>query len=170
VAFSLPVVTAGAAWLAVARVCTAWSREEEPPLLRTFASTVRHRFWSGLGLVSAAAAIAALPLLEGRIAIAADLPGARVEVVVLTILAVGGLGVVLLSVPAAAGGLRAVAALRSAVLVVRRAPWAAPAAVAAVAAGALIVYLLPVLAVVMAGPVGFAITAVWVRAGGPRQR
>jgi uncharacterized membrane protein YesL len=166
-AFSVPVITAGAAWLAVARVCTAWAGEVEPPLLRTFVETIRRRFLTGLALQAIAVGVAAVPYLEFRVTLAARLPGARLEAAALAVLAAVALGAVLLSVPAAAaGGLRALPALKAGVLVVRAAPWAAPAAVGALAAGAAIVYLLPVLAVVMAGPVGFAVSAIWVRAGG----
>jgi hypothetical protein len=163
--FSLPVVTAGAAWLAVARVCTAWAHDVEPPLVRTFLWAIRHRLATGLALQAIAAAAAVLPYLELRVALAADIPGARLEAALLAALAAGALSVTLLSVPAAAAeGLTARAALAEALTLVRAAPWAAAAALAALAAGAAVVYLLPVLAVVMAGPVGFAVSAVWVRA------
>jgi Protein of unknown function, DUF624 len=165
--FSLPVVTSGAAWLAVARVCTAWAHDIEPPLLRTFASTVRHRFGTGLALQLLAAGIAVVPYLELRVALAARVPGAPLEAAALAVLAAVGLAVALLAVPGAAAGLSAGAALRAAVPLLRRAPWAGVAAVGALAAGAAIVYLLPVLAVIMAGPVGFAISAVWIRAANP---
>jgi hypothetical protein len=224
--FSLPVVTSGAAWLAVARVCTAWADDVEPPLLRTFVDTIRRRWLTGLALQAVAIGVAAVPYLDLRFALAAHLPGARLEAAALAVLAVFGLGSALLAVPAAgagagpsstagagagpsstagagagpsgtagagagpsgtagagagpsgtagagagpggtAGELGAVRALRAAVLATRAAPWAAPAAVGALAGGAAIVYLLPVLAVVMAGPVGFAVSAIWVRAVRP---
>ena len=165
--FSLPVVTSGAAWIAVARVCTAWARDVEPPLLRTFAATVRRRFGTGLVLQLLAVGVTAVPYLELRAALAARLPGAPLEAAALGVFAAGGLAVMLLAVPAAATGLSAGAALRAALALLRRAPWAGVAAVGALVAGAAIVYLLPVLAVVMAGPVGLAITAVWVRAANP---
>jgi uncharacterized membrane protein YesL len=165
-AFSLPLVTSGAAWLAVARVCTAWSRDVEPPLLRTFFQTVRDRLPTGLALQAVAAGAAFLPYLELRIALAAEVPGARLEAALLAVLAAGALSVALLSVPAAAAdGLTATAALRESLALVRRVPLAAVAALAALAAGSAVVYLLPVLALVMAGPVGFAVTAAWVWAG-----
>lgn len=164
--FSLPLVTSGAAWLAVARVATAWTEGVEPPLLRTFASTVRHRFGAGLVLQLLAIGVGFLPYLELRVVLAAGLPGARVEAAALAVLAAAGLAVILLAVPAAALGQPAGAALRQAIALLRRAAWAGPAAVGALAAGAAILCLLPVLVIVMAGPVGFAIAAVWVRAGG----
>ena len=164
--FSLPVVTSGAAWLGVARVATAWTQGIEPPLLRTFASTLRHRFGAGLALQLLAIGIGAVPYLELRVVLAAGLPGARVEAVALAVLAAAGLAVVLLAAPAAALGQPATVALRHALALLRRAPWAGPLAVGALAAGGIILYLLPVLVVVMAGPVGFAIAAVWARAGG----
>lgn len=166
--FSLPVVTSGAAWLGVARVATAWTEGVEPPLLRTFASTVRQRFGTGLVLQLLAIVVGFLPYLELRVVLAAGLPGARVEAAALAVLAAAGLAVILLAVPAAALGQPAGAALRRALALLRRAPWAGPAAVGALAAGAAILYLLPVLVVVMAGPVGFAVAAVWARAGGRR--
>jgi len=164
--FSLPVVTSGAAWLAVARVCTAWTRDEEPPLLRTFLHTVRHRLLTGLALQAVAAGAAVLPYLELRIALAAQVPGARLEAALLGVLAAFALSVALLSVPAAAAhGLAAPAALGEALALVRRVPLAAAAALAAPATAAAVVYLMPVLAVVMAGPAGSAVCAVWAWAG-----
>lgn len=163
-AFSLPLVTAGAAWSAVADVCAAWARGEEPSLLRTFAARVRRDLAGGLVLQLAAAALVVVPYLEIRIALAGHLPGARVESAALGLVGCWLLVVVLLAFPARATGLAWPAAVRDAARVVRTRPWVVPTAAAALMAAALLVYAVPPLAAVMAGPLGYALSATYLRA------
>jgi Protein of unknown function, DUF624 len=163
--FSLPVVTAGAAWLAVCEICDGWSHDVEAPLLRTFVASIRHRLVPGLTFQLLASAAVLLPLLELRIALSANLPGARLEAALLGALAAGALVLVLLACcETATRGVRPRTALRDAAQLWRHARWAGVGVLAAVVAGLIMVWLMPVLGVLMAGPVGFAVTAVRLRA------
>src|SRR6266700_5755437 len=80
-AFSIPVVTAGAAWIAAATIFDAWSRGEEPPLVSTFVTTLRTQMRAGLAAQLAFAAVAVAAYFDIRIAGAAHVPGARIETV-----------------------------------------------------------------------------------------
>src|SRR5215471_15513529 len=76
-AFSIPVFTAGAAWIAAATIFDAWSRGEEPPLVSTFATALRTQLRAGL---------------------AAHLPGGRIEAVAAGLIAAGLTGIIQLAV------------------------------------------------------------------------
>src|SRR5579875_766288 len=86
-ACSLPVVTAGAAWAAVAEVCDAWLRGEEPPLVRSFARAVRRELAPGFALGLLAMLLVALPYLEVKVALAERLPGGSADSGALCLLA-----------------------------------------------------------------------------------
>lgn len=168
---SLPLVTAGAAWSGVAEICRAWNRGEEPPLARTFATVLRRDFAGGLAMSVLGVAGAAL-LLEARIALAARLPGAQVEAVALGLAGVAALCVVALAFSRHAAGTDADAAARTtwresvrgaAVLCVCR-PWVIPVTAVALGIPALLVVVLPPVIVFIAGPAGYAVSAVHDRA------
>jgi uncharacterized membrane protein YesL len=166
---SVPVVTAGAAWSAVAETCDAWSRGEEPPLLRTFASVIRRDFLGGLGMTVLGLAATA-PLLEARISLAARLPGARAEAVALGLLGAAAVCVVALAFPArAASAARAGwrASLRAATALSVARPWVLPLTALALAIPAFLVVVYPALIVFVAGPAGYAVSAVHARATAP---
>jgi len=168
---SLPLVTAGAAWSAVARICHAWNRGEEPPLVRTFVSVIRRDFGGGLGM-TALGLLAAAPLLEARISLTARLPGARAEAVALGLVGVTALCVVALTFPRHAAdpavtwrdSLRATAALAAA------RPWVIPLTAVALGLPAFLVIVYPALIVFIGGPAGYAVCAVYGRAVRARYR
>jgi uncharacterized membrane protein YesL len=163
--FSLPVVTAGGAWSAVAEVCAAWHRDEEPPLLATFAAVVRRDWAGGLALLAAAAGAGALPAIEIRVALAAGLPGARLEAVALAIVGAVAVSVLLLAFPErVATGARWLPALRGAVALATARPWAVAATAAGLAIAGFLVVVYPPLALLIAGPAGYAVSAVHTRA------
>src|SRR5262249_4328958 len=97
-AFSLPIVTAGAGWIAAERIFDAWTRDDEPPMVRTFTETVNKRWGIGLALQAIAAAIVAVGYFDIRFAWAAKVPGAHIEVVALAILCAGAAALLLLTV------------------------------------------------------------------------
>jgi Protein of unknown function, DUF624 len=164
--FSLPLITAGAAWLAVCEVCDDWSRGVEPPLLRTFVGSVRHRLVQGLALELLAISVVLLPVLELRIAVIAGLPGVALEATMLGLLAAGGVALVLLACcETATGGVGPGAALRAAARLWLAVPWAGAGVLLVVLVGLGLVWLMPVLGVIMGGPVGFAVMVIWLRAG-----
>ncbi len=169
-ACSLPVITAGAGWAAVAEVCDAWLRGEEPPLLRSFARTVRRELAHGLVLDLVALLLAALPYLEVRIALAERLPGGPVDSGALCLLAAAALTVFLLAFPVRAAT-RAPwpEAFRQSAGLCRNCPWAAVLAAAAVGTGVILVLAFPPLIVLIAGPVGYALTVVHARAAAARR-
>jgi uncharacterized membrane protein YesL len=165
--FSLPVVTAGGAWAAVAEVCAAWHRGEEPPLLKTFAAVVRRDLVGGLAMLAAAVSAGALPAIEIRVALAAGLPGARLEAVALAGVGAVAVSVLLLAFPQrVATGASWLSALRGAMALVAARPWAIAATASGVAIAGFLVLIYPPFALLMAGPAGYAVSAVhtWARA------
>jgi uncharacterized membrane protein YesL len=169
-ACSLPVVTAGAAWAAVAEVCDAWLRGEEPPLVRSFARAVRRELAPGFALGLLAMLLVALPYLEVKVALAERLPGGSADSGALCLLAAAALTVFLLAFPVRAAT-RAPwpKAFRQSAGLCRNHPWAAVLAAAAVGAGVIMVLAFPPLIVLIAGPVGYALTVVHARAAAVRR-
>lgn len=164
---SIPLVTVGAAWAAVADICHSWSRDEEPPLVPTFLRAVRREFVPGLALSALLLVVVALPYLEIRIVAAAHLPGAWVESIGLGVVAAGCLGVLLLAFPTHAEERSSwAAAVRTAAQLAVRGPWVALVALTAVGVGAVLVDVFPPLVVLIGGPIGYAVSAVhaWGRA------
>jgi uncharacterized membrane protein YesL len=162
--FSLPLVTAGAAWSAVAEVCDAWHRAEEPPLLRTFARVVRRDLFGGFAMALLAVAAAGVPLLETRVALAARLPGARLEGGALCVIGAVALTVVLLAFPQRAATAEPWrSALGSVARLCAARPWAVVVTAVALAVGAVIVIAYPPLIMLIGGPIGYAVSAVRAR-------
>jgi uncharacterized membrane protein YesL len=172
---SLPVVTAGAAWSAVAEICHAWNRGEEPPLVRTFASVIRRDFLGGLGMTVLGLASAA-PLLEARVSLAAGFPVARAEAGALVLVGAAAISVVALAFPhRAAVRSRWRESLRAAVALAAARPWVVPLVAVALGLPAFLVIACPALIVFIGGPAGYAVSAVHARAvttrpEGPRPR
>jgi uncharacterized membrane protein YesL len=168
---SLPVVTAGAAWAAVAHVCHAWSAGEEPPLARTFCRVLRRELAPGAVLGSLVCAVVALPYLEARVALAARLPGALAESAALGLLGAAGLAVLLLAFPErASSGAGWRDSLRGSARLCRERPWAPAGSVIALAIGIVLVVVFPPLIVLIGGPVGFAVSAIHTRASAQAAR
>jgi uncharacterized membrane protein YesL len=163
--FSLPVVTAGGAWSAVAEVCAAWHRDEEPPLLKTFAAVVRRDLAGGLAMLAAAVGAGVLPAIEIRVALAAGLPGARLEAVALAIVGAVAVSVLLLAFPQhVATGTPWLSSLRGAVALATARPWVIAATAVGVAIPGFLVVIYPPFALLIAGPAGYAVSAVHTRA------
>jgi hypothetical protein len=168
---SLPVVTAGAAWAAVAHVCHAWSAGEEPPLARTFCRAVRRELAPGVVLGLLGCASVALPYLEARTALAARLPGALPESVALGLLGAAWLAVLLLAFgERASAGTGWRESLRRSARLCRERPLAPAGSVIALAIGIVLVLVFPPLIVLIAGPVGYAVSAIHARASAPASR
>jgi uncharacterized membrane protein YesL len=166
--FSLPVVTAGAAWLAAATVFEGWSRDEEPPLLATFVGALRSQLRTGLLAELAAAVIGVIAYFDIRFAGAAQLPGAHLDMVAIALLAAAALGIVQLAVAQRAHtGSGPRDSVRGAVALARSTPWALPLVIFATAICATLVALIPALILLVAGPLAYAISVVHARA---RQR
>lgn len=165
-ACSLPVVTAGAAWSAVAEICHAWNSGEEPPLVRTFASVIRRDFLGGLGMTALGLAAAA-PLLEARLSLAARLPVARAEAGALALIGAAAISVVALAFPyRAAVGAGWRDSLRAAVALVVARPWVVPLVAVALGLPAFLVIVFPAFVVFIGGPAGYAVSAVHAKAAG----
>jgi uncharacterized membrane protein YesL len=161
---SVPVITAGAAWSAVAEICHAWNRGEEPPLARTFASVIRRDFLGGLGMMVLGLAAAA-PLLEARASLAARLPMARAESGALALVGAAAIAVLALAFPhraAVGGGWRE--SLRGAVALAAAKPWMVPLVTVALGLPAFLVTVYPAVVVFIGGPAGYAVSAVHARA------
>ncbi|GAA5190716.1 hypothetical protein GCM10023322_46530 [Rugosimonospora acidiphila] len=164
-AFSLPVFTAGAAWLAAATVFDRWADDEEPPLVATFVAALRTQLRAGLGAQCAVGLIAAIGYFDVRVAGAAHVFGARLEMFAVALLAAFAIGLVLLaSAQRAHAGGTVGDSLRGAVALVGAAPWAVPLVVLAAAVCVILVAIVPALALVLAGPLAYAVSAVHVRA------
>ncbi|GIH18796.1 DUF624 domain-containing protein [Rugosimonospora africana] len=164
-AFSLPVVTAGAAWLAAATVFDAWTRDEEPKLLPTFVAALRTQLRTGLIAEVALAVIGAAGYFDIRFAGAAHVPGAWLERLALALIAAGAAGLVLLVLADRAhtgGGVRD--SLRGALALAGAAPWAVPLVVFAAAVCATLVAIIPALLLIVAGPLAYAVSVVHARA------
>lgn len=163
--FSLPLVTAGAAWAAVAEVCACWHRAEEPPLVTTFAAVVRREFAAGTAMAIAGLAAAALPALELRVTLAARVPGARVEAAALAVVGGVALSLVLLTFPQrSATGEPWTRCVRTVVSLASARLWVVPLTAVAVAVAGFLVVVYPPLILMIAGPVGYAVSAVHARA------
>jgi uncharacterized membrane protein YesL len=168
---SLPLVTAGAAWSAVAEICRAWTRGEEPPLARTFVSVIRRDFPGGLGMTMLGL-VAAAPLLEARITLAARLPGARPEAGALGLVGAVAICLFALAFPehSAYPGLSWPGSLRAAAALAASRPWIVPLTAVALGLPAFLVIVYPALIVFIAGPAGYAVSAVHARGHGSRAR
>lgn len=163
--FSLPVITAGGAWSAVAEVCAAWHRGEEPPLLKTFAVVVRRDLVGGLAMLAAAVGAGALPAVEIRVVLAARPPGAHLEAFALAGVGAVAVSVLLLAFPQrAATGASWSSALHGAAALAAARPWAIAATASGVAIAGFLVLVYPPFALLMAGPAGYAVSAVHTRA------
>lgn len=164
--FSLPVVTAGAAWCAAAEIVAGWQQDREAPLLRTFATVVRRDLRSGLAVQAVVLAVAAATWFEVHAALAAHVPGAPVEAAALALVGGAAVALALLAV-----GCRAAAAtsswpvaLRTAGALAKAAPATLPLIVTAMACVAALVATIPAFAGFMAGPLAYAVSAVAARA------
>lgn len=163
--FSLPVVTAGAAWCAAAEVVAGWHRKRELPLWRTFTAVVRRDLAAGLAVEGVLLAVAALTWFEVHVVLGARMPGYALEAAALVLL--GGLlaGFVLLAVACRAdgGGISWREAVRAAADHARSMPSTLPLVVTAMAFTAVLVAIVPAFAGFMAGPLAFAVSAVVAR-------
>lgn len=163
--FSLPVVTAGAAWIAAATIFAAWARREEPPVFATFARVVPRQLGAGLAGELTAAVIIAVVSLDVRFALAARVPGAWPEAALLAVLGAAALAIVLLAAHTRAdSGGTAGECIRAALTLCTALPWVLPLLVTAVGVAAVLIALVPAFALVLAGPVSFAVCAVATRA------
>lgn len=166
-AFSIPIFTAGAAWIAAATIFDAWSRDEEPPLVSTFVTALRTQLRAGLAAQAAVAAVAAVAYFDVRIAGAAHVPGARIETIAVGMIAAGVIGIIQLAAAQRAhAGTGVLASGRAALAIAGAAPWALPLLTVATAVCAAVVALIPALMLVMAGPLAYAVSAVYSRAAG----
>jgi hypothetical protein len=162
--FSLPVVTAGAAWCAAAEVVAGWHRKRELPLLRTFAAVVRRDLAAGLVVEGALLAVAALTWFEVHVVLGARMPGYPLEAAALALL--GGLlaGFVLLTVACRAGAVEPWRdAMRTAAEQARALPSTLPLVVTAMGFTAVLIAIVPAFAGFMAGPLAFAVSVVVAR-------
>jgi uncharacterized membrane protein YesL len=165
IAFSLPVVTAGAAWLAAATVFDAWTRDEEPRLLATFVTALRVHLRTGLLAQAALAAIAAVGYFDIRVARAAHVFGAWLEMSAVALLAAAAVGLILIALAEVAhtgGAVRD--GLRGALALAGTAPWAVPLVVFAAAVCVTLVAIIPALVLIVAGPLAYAVSVVHARA------
>ncbi|MFI6345981.1 hypothetical protein [Streptomyces sp. NPDC050560] len=168
--FSLPVVTAGAAWCAAAETTAAWHTHREPPLLRTFTRVVGRDLAAGLAGQCAVLLVGAVAWFEIHVVVRSRLPGYPLEAAALGLLATAALAFVLLTVAHrahdAAGGAapRWQDAARATAALVRTAPSAPVLVAAGCAATVALVAVIPAFAAVMAGPLAYAVSAVLTRA------
>ncbi|GHH79680.1 hypothetical protein GCM10018793_33130 [Streptomyces sulfonofaciens] len=168
VLFSLPLVTAGAAWCAAAEITAGWHRQREPALLRTFARTVRRDLLPGFAVQCAVLAVAAVALVEVRVVLASRLPGYPVEAAALALLGAGAVAFALFTVACRAAGPGSAPrswgdALRTAGRRVRSAPATLVLVVAACACVAALIAVIPAFAGFMAGPLAYAVSVVAAR-------
>jgi hypothetical protein len=165
--FSLPVVTAGAAWCAAAEVVAGWHRDREAPLLRTFATVVRRDLRAGLALQGSVLAVAAATWLEVHAVLGSRMPGRPVEAAALVLVGAAGVAFALLTAGCrAADGTSWREALGSAARRSAAAPATVPLAVSALACVAALVAVIPAFAGFMAGPLAYAVSATVARAAG----
>jgi hypothetical protein len=173
--FSLPVVTAGAAWCAAAEVTAAWRTGREPGLLRTFARVVARDLPAGLLVECAVLGPLAATWFEVHVVLRSRMPGYLVEAAALVLLGAAAVAFVLLT-----AGCRASQAVVAAGRGRAGAPWGPALRVAAglvcgvpstlvlVVTGAAftvaLVAVVPAFAAFMAGPLAFAVSAVVARA------
>jgi hypothetical protein len=184
-AFSLPLVTAGAAWCAAAEVFAGWHAGREPRLLRTFARTVRRDLAAGLALECAVLVPLAAAWFEAHLVVRSRLPGFPVEATALVALGAAAAAFVLLTAGCRAAALARAqplgrsatapaaswsAAARSAGDLMRTAPSSLVLVVTAGAFCAVLVALIPAFAGFMAGPLAFAVSAVVARGARGRGR
>jgi uncharacterized membrane protein YesL len=164
-AFSLPVVTAGAAWLAAATVFDGWTRDEEPRLVATFVAALRTQLRTGLLAQVALAVTGTVGYFDIRFAGAARVPGAWLEMLAVGLLAAVAAGLILLALADRAhtgGGVAG--SLRGALALAGAAPWALPVVVLAAAVCATLVAIIPALVLIVAGPLAYAVSVVHARA------
>lgn len=163
--FSLPLVTAGAAWCAAAEVVAGWHEEREAPLLRTFASVVRRDLRSGFALQAAVLAVVAATWLEVHTVLNSRIPGRPVEAAALVVLGAAAVALALLAAACRAADRTSWAdALRTAVRHAGAAPGTLPLVVTALACVAALVATIPAFAGFMAGPLAYAVSVAAVRA------
>lgn len=170
-AFSIPIVTSGAAWIAAATIFDAWAHGEEPPLFATFVAAVRRQLVPGLFAQIAVVAIAAVGYFDVRFAGAARVPGARIEMIAVALVAATSIAVIQLAVARGAHtGQRPRDAVRDAWAIVRSAPWTVLVVIMGTAICVGLVMLVPAFIVFMAGPLGYAVSAVYARASAQAER
>jgi uncharacterized membrane protein YesL len=164
--FSIPLVTAGAAWIAAAKVFNAWLRnDEEPPLVATFVGAMRKQLRAGAAAEFAVLVASGIAYLDIRFAAAARVPGAAVEMVAVALVAAVAIGVVQLAVARRAHtDQRMRDCVRDVWTMARLKPWSLVLVVIATATCAGLVAIVPALVLLMAGPLGFAVSAVYTRA------
>ncbi len=163
--FSLPVVTAGAAWLAASQIFTGWARDDEPPLVRTFVTAVRGEVRVGLALAGSVFGAIAVAYLDARFAVAAHVPAARLET--LAVIALAAVAVALLLLAAAHRARYATewrVSLRAAGDLARAQPWSVPVVVLALITAAALVLVVPAFILFIAGPAAFAVSVTFTRA------
>ncbi|MFI0898085.1 hypothetical protein [Streptomyces sp. NPDC020983] len=164
-AFSLPLVTAGAAWCAAAEVVAGWHEEREAPLLRTFASVVRRDLRAGLALQAAVLGVLAATWLEVHAVLDSRIPGRPAEAAALVLLGAAAVALALLAAACRASDRTSWAgALRTAVRLAGAAPGTLPLVVTALACVAALVATIPAFAGFMAGPLAYAVSVAAVRA------
>ena len=162
--FSLPVVTAGAAWCAAAEVVAGWHRGRELPLLRTFTTVVRRDLAAGIALEGAVLAVLAATWFEVHVVLDSRLPGYPVEAGALALLgsAVAAFALVTVACRAAAGSTWA-QGVRGAADQAKAAPSTLPLVVTGIACVAVLVAVIPAFAGFMAGPLAYAVSAIVAR-------
>ncbi|WP_030898045.1 hypothetical protein [Streptomyces sp. NRRL F-5126] len=178
--FSLPLVTAGAAWCAGAEIFASWHAKREPALLRTFTRAVGRNLAAGFVAECAVLVPLAAAWFEVHVVVRSRMPGYQVEAVALALLGAAAAGFVLLTAACRAedavadrrashggtpGGAPASwgAAVRRAADLTRTAPSALVLVVTGCAFCVVLVALIPAFAAFMAGPLAFAVSAVVAR-------
>lgn len=162
--FSLPVVTAGAAWCAAAEVTAGWHQKREPALVRTFARVVRRDLRAGFVAQCAVVAVVAATWFEVRVVLASRLPGYPVEAAALALLGAGAVAFVLLTVACrAAEPTPWATAVRTAAAHARLMPTTLLLVVTGCVFVAALVAVIPAFAAFMAGPLAYAVSTVVAR-------
>lgn len=165
--FSLPLVTAGAAWCAAAEVVAGWHRGREAPLLRTFARVVRRDLWPGLALQGAVLAVLAVTWFEVHAVLGSRIPGRPVEAAALVVAGAAAVAFALVAAGCRAAGRTSWRdGLRTAARLSAAAPATVPLAVTALACVAALVAVIPAFAGFMAGPLAYAVSVTVARAAG----
>ncbi|MBP0461653.1 hypothetical protein [Streptomyces montanisoli] len=188
--FSLPLVTAGAAWCAGAEIVASWHAKREPALLRTFTRAVGRNLAAGFVVEGAVLVPLAAAWFEVHVVVRSRMPGYPVEAVALALLGAAAAGFVLLTAafraadavtvagrrtshggtpggPSSGPSGRAPAswgaAVRRAADLTRATPSALVLVVTGCAFCVVLVALIPAFAAFMAGPLAFAVSTVVAR-------
>lgn len=177
-AFSLPLVTAGAAWCAAAEIVAGWHEDREAPLLRTFARVVRRDLKAGALLQAAVLTVLAATWLETHAVLNSRMPGRAGEAAALVLVGAAAVALLLLATACRVGGGRTWAAagaswgraLRAAAELARTAPATVPLVMAGLACVVALVAVIPAFAGFMAGPLAYAVSVTVVRANRARAR